>query len=288
LLVALFIGGTMTATSIGITVRVLRDLGQDRGKEGQIVLGAAVIDDLLGVALLAVLYEFATVGEVSFMQAGKVIFLVVMFFALAPLVAKFLSALIQKAHLANQASGLIPVALVALVLSFAGLAHLMGAPELLGGFAAGIALSRRFFLPMGLSLRIDPVFSRQVAEQMRPIIHLFTPIFFVSVGLSLDFSIIDWTSGFIWVFSLSLVVVAVVGKMLGGLLVPGNLHSRIAMGMAMVPRGEVGLIFAELGRQAGIFSPAIYATLVIVVAYTTLFTPFWMKRYFKRYGHHLH
>lgn len=285
---ALFIGGTLTATSIGVTVRVLRDLGQDRGREGQVVLGAAVIDDLLGVMLLAVLYEFATVGEVSLLQAGRVVFLVVVFFALAPPAAKLLSLLIRKAHLAKQAPGLIPVALVTLVLGFAALAHMMGAPELLGGFAAGIALSRRFFLPMGLSLRVDPRFSRLVIEQMRPIIQLFTPIFFVSVGLSLDLSAIDWTSGFIWTFSLSLVAVAVVGKVAGGLLVPGSIHSRIAMGMAMVPRGEVGLIFSELGRQAGIFSPEVYATLVVVIAYTTLFAPFWMKWYYKRYGHHIH
>ena len=287
ILAALFIGGTLTATSIGVTVRVLRDLGQDRGREGQVVLGAAVIDDLLGVMLLAVLYEFATVGEVSLVQAGRVVFLVVVFFALAPPAAKMLSLVIRKAHLAKQAPGLIPVALVTLVLGFAALAHMMGAPELLGGFAAGIALSRRFFLPMGLSLRVDPRFSRLVIEQMRPIIQLFTPIFFVSVGLSLDLSAIDWTSGFIWTFSLSLVAVAVVGKVAGGLLVPGSIHSRIAMGMAMVPRGEVGLIFSELGRQAGIFNPEVYATLVVVIAYTTLFAPFWMKWYYNRYGHHI-
>ena len=156
------------------------------------------------------------------------------------------------------------------MLSFAALAHVMGAPELLGGFAAGIALSRRFFLPMGLTFRVDPKFNRQIYEQMKPIIHLFTPIFFVMVGLSLDLSAVDWGSGFIWWFSLSIAFVAILGKLLGGVLVKGNPWARVAMGMAMVPRGEVGLIFAELGRVSGIFDNEVYAGTVIVIAYTTL------------------
>ncbi|HMB72425.1 MAG TPA: cation:proton antiporter, partial [Gammaproteobacteria bacterium] len=188
---------------------------------------------------------------------------------------------------ASSSSGVIPSALVALVLAFAALAHVFGAPELLGGFAAGIALSRRFFLPLGLSLHAGPDFDRDVRDQMRPIIQLFTPVFFVMVGLSLDLSAVDWSSGFIWLFSLALVSVAIGGKLLGGLFVNESLYSRVVIGMAMVPRGEVGLIFAELGRTSGVFDAEVYAGIVLVIAYTTLLSPFWIRQYYRRFGSRL-
>jgi Na+:H+ antiporter len=284
LLVSLFAGGTLTATSIGVTVRILYEIGQDTSHEGQIVLGAAVIDDVLGVVLLAVLYEFSLTGTVGIVKAGQVLAFVGGFFVLAPLIAKLLSIGIYRMHSASNTPGVIPTALVALVLAFAALAHVFGAPELLGGFAAGIALSRRFFLPLGLSLRAGDSFDEDVRNQMRPIIQLFTPVFFVMVGLSLDLSAVDWGSGFIWLFSLALVTVAIGGKLVGGLFVSESLYSRIAIGMAMVPRGEVGLIFAELGRTAGIFDAEVYAGIVLVIAYTTLLSPFWIRLYYRRFG----
>lgn len=285
ILVSLFVGGTLTATSIGVTVRILADLGRQRSHEGQVVLGAAVVDDVLGVFLLAVLYEFSVSGTVSLYNAGKIIFFVTLFFILAPIAAKFISRLIKRYHHVSEIPGIIPITLISLVLSFAALAHLMGAPELLGGFAAGIALSRRFFLPFGVAMKTDPDFTEKVHMEIRPIIQLFTPIFFVMVGLSLDLSAIDWSSGFIWMFSISIAVVAIAGKLAGAFFVREPNHSRIAIGMAMVPRGEIGLIFAELGRVSGIFSNAIYAGMIIVIAYTTLFSPFWIKAYYKRFGH---
>ena len=284
-LVSLFVGGTLTATSIGVTVRILADLGRQNSNEGQIVLGAAVIDDILGVILLAVLYEFSVSGAVSLINAGWVVLYVAIFFVLAPIAAKLISYGIHHFHQLTDDSGIISILLVALVLGFAALAHFVGAPELLGGFAAGIALSRRFFLPLGLSLQGSPEFNQQMHQQMRPIIQLFTPIFFVMVGLSLDLSAIDWSSPFIWVFSLVVTVVAIVGKLAGGLMVPEQNHTKIAIGMAMVPRGEVGLIFAELGRVSGILNNEVHAGMVIVIAYTTLLSPFWLKLYYRMYGH---
>ena len=285
MLVSLFVAGTLTATSIGVTVRILEELQRKASPEGQIVIGAAVVDDVLGVVLLAVLYEFATTGLVNPSNAGRVIALVAVFFVTAPLLAKMLSYAIYRFNAVSRAPGVIPIALVALVLSFAALAHIAGAPELLGGFAAGIALSRRFFLPLGLTLRVDPEFSKEIHSQMRPIIHLFTPIFFVMVGLSLDLSSVDWGSAFFWVFSLALLVVAIAGKIAGGLVVAERPHVRIVLGMAMVPRGEVGLIFAELGRVSGVFDNDTYAAVVIVIAYTTLLSPFWIKLYYRLFGH---
>jgi len=284
LLVSLFVGGTLTATSIGVTVRILSDLGRQSSREGTIVLGAAVLDDIFGVVLLALLYEFSHSGTISTINAGRVILFVGLFFLLAPMVAKLVSYLIHHCHKLSEASGMVPIALVALVLSFAAFAHMIGVPELLGGFAAGIALSRRFFLPLGLTLKLDPDFHQLIHQQMKPIIQLFTPIFFVTVGLSLDLSAIDWGSPFFWVFSITLTAVAIVGKIIGGLMVNESRFIRIVSGMAMVPRGEVGLIFAELGRISGVFDNEIYAAMIIVVAYTTLFSPFWIKWFYRVNG----
>lgn len=283
-MVSLFIGGTLTATSIGITIRVLSDLGRNKSYEGQIVLGAAVIDDLLGVFLLAVLYEFAVSGSVSLANSGKIVLYVASFFFLAPVVAKMLSPIFKRYHDYSDLPGMIPIVLVSIVLIFAALAHLIGAPHLLGGFAAGIALSRRFFLPFGAAIHIDPEFTTRISEQMNPIIRLFTPIFFVMVGLSLDLNAVDWGSPWIWVFSISMAVLAIAAKIAGAFLIRESILLKTAIGIAMVPRGEVGLIFAELGRAAGLFDAAVYAGMILVIGYTTLASPFWIKQFYNRYG----
>ena len=284
LLVSLFIGGTLTATSIGITVRVLGDLKRQHSKEGQIVLGAAVLDDVMGVVLLALLYEFSIGGGVSLMNTGKVLIFVAAFFVLAPVAAKLMSGIIKRVDASSEIPGLIPTTIVSLVLFFAWLAHSIGAPELLGGFAAGLALSRRFFLPLGAALHADEAFAERIETQMKPIVQLFTPIFFVMVGLSLNLREIDWNSPFIWLFSLSLLIAAVAGKLIGAFLVKEHWPIRWMIGTAMIPRGEVGLIFAELGRESNIFSNEIYAGMVIVIALTTILPPFVMKWYYGRYA----
>jgi Kef-type K+ transport system membrane component KefB len=284
LLVSLFVGGTLTATSIGITVRVLSDLKHQHSKEGQIVLGAAVLDDVMGVVLLALLYEFSIGGGVSLVNTGKVLIFIAAFFVLAPVAAKLMSVVIKRFDARSEIPGLIPTTIVSLVLFFAWLAYVIGAPELLGGFAAGLALSRRFFLPLGIALHADEDFAERIETQTKPIVQLFTPIFFVMVGLSLNLRDIDWSTPFIWLFSLSLLLAAVAGKLFGALLVRENWPVRWMVGTAMIPRGEVGLVFAELGRESGVFSNEVYAGMVIVIALTTLLPPFVMKWYYRSYG----
>ncbi|MDA1372016.1 MAG: cation:proton antiporter [Proteobacteria bacterium] len=282
LLVALFVGGTLTATSIGVTLRILRDVGRHSSHEGDVVLGAAVVDDILGVLLLAVLYEFSVSGTVSWVNLGQVMLFLGVFFLFAPIAAKLLSYVIGHYQSITQIPGLVSTSIVSLVLFFAWLAHIVGAPELLGGFAAGLALSRRFFIPFGIALARDQRFSEEVEKDMKPIIQLFTPIFFVTVGLSLDLRQVDWGSVFIWAFSLSIAVLAIAGKIAGGfLLFREHWLVRSAIGMAMVPRGEVGLIFAELGRTSGVFDSEVYAAMILVIVYTTLFSPFWIKLFYK-------
>jgi len=283
MLVALFIGGTITATSIGITVRVLTDLKRQHSQEAQIVLGAAVLDDIIGVVLLAVLYEFSKGGGVSLVNAGKVLAFIALFMVLAPFAAKLMAEIIRRFESKSQIPGLLPTTVVSLVLFFAWLSHAVGAPELLGGFAAGLALSRRFAMPMGVAIGTNPEFAHRMEEQMRPIIQLFTPIFFVMVGLSLNFSVIDWTSPFMWSFSLTLFVVALLTKLMSGFFIRESFAKRIAIGLAMVPRGEVGLIFAEVGRSGGILTPEVYAGLILVIAFTTVLPPFALKFLYRRF-----
>jgi Kef-type K+ transport system membrane component KefB len=281
-LVSLFVGGTLTATSIGITVRVLRDLNRKSCHEAQIVLGAAVIDDVLGVVLLSLLYEFSTGGGINLANTSRVLIFIGVFFLVAPVLAKSISLLIKRFEGVSEIPGMIPVTMVSLVLFFAWLAYTIGAPELMGGFAAGLALSRRFFLPFGIAISNDPKFAVRIESQMQPIIQLFTPIFFVMVGLSLDLSAIDWTVSFIWFFFLSMLLIAIFSKLSGAILLPLPLVERIAIGIAMVPRGEVGLIFAELGRAAGILDNNLYAGIVMVIAVTTIMSPIFLKWYYKK------
>ena len=284
LLISLFVGGTLTATSIGITVRTLVDIHRQNSTEGQITLGAAVLDDVLGVILLALLYEFSVTGEIIPVNIFKVIAFIAVFFLLAPVLAKLISQIIGYLDQRIDNPGLIPVTIVSLVLFFAWLAQWFGAPQLLGGFAAGLALSRRFFLPFGLAIQSTSEFSRKIESQMKPIVQLFTPIFFVTIGLSLDLRQVDWGSLLFWEISLALAVVAIFGKFTGALLINESFPRRIVVGMAMVPRGEVGLIFAGLGATAGLLTTDIYTSLIMVVVYTSLLSPFWIKLYYRRFG----
>lgn len=284
IIVALFIGGIITATSIGITLRVLADLKRQHSHEAQVVLGAAVIDDVLGILLLALLYDFSVSGNIDLVQSSKVFLFIVAFFALAPAAAKCMSLVIQRFDDVSETPGLIPTAIVSLVLFFAWLAHLVGAPELLGGFAAGLALSRRFSLPFGLALNHDPKFIERIENKMRPIINLFTPIFFVMVGLSLNLRQVAWDSFFVYALAVSILLAAIACKVAGAFLLREPAHVRWVIGIAMVPRGEVGLIFAELGRASGILADDVYAAMIIVIALTTLLPPFALKAFYARYG----
>lgn len=142
-------------------------------------------------------------------------------------------------------------------------------------------MSRRFFLPLGVSLGRDENFAKTIETQMQPIISLFTPIFFVVVGLSINLKEIDWTSPHVWGFSRVLLASAIIGKLIGALFIHESWASRFMIGMSMVSRGEVGLIFAELGRFSGVFNHEIHASMVIVIVFTTIIPPYMMKWFYK-------
>lgn len=283
LLVSLFIGGTLTATSIGITLRVLQDLKKQNSHEAQVIIGAAVIDDVIGIVLLAMLYEFATKGQVNLWSTGKVLLFIILFFVISPLLAKAVSYAIKKWDEKSEIPGLLPTTIVSLILLFAWTAHSLGAPELLGGFAAGLALSRQFFFPFAAFLHESKQFSQRVEEQMRPIVHLFAPIFFVTIGLSLNLREIQWNSVSIWMLSASLLFAAIIGKLFSAFFLKGETWlKKVTIGTAMVPRGEVGLIFANVGLDASVFKDDIYASVILVITFTTLLAPFslrWLYNY---------
>lgn len=286
-LVSLFVGGTLTATSIGITMRVLADLRRQNSHEAQIVLGAAVLDDVIGVILLAILYNLSMGGATSWVGAGSILLWISVFMVLAPLSAQLISFIIQKFERKSQIPGVIPATIVSLILFFSWTAYECGAPELLGGFAAGLALTPELKLPFHHWHRfgMDHTFLKRIESQMKPIVQLFAPIFFVMVGLSLNLRMVEWSSLHIWTLTLTLLIVAVVGKLAAGYVLFGeSKFIRKAIGIAMIPRGEVGLIFAEMGRMNKIFDNEFYAALIIVVAVTTLVAPFALKIHYRYDG----
>ncbi len=284
-LVALFIGGTLTATSIGITVRVLDDLGKRHSDEAQIVIGAAVLDDILGVLALAFLYQFAVEQEVSFKMLGEVSLYIGLFMLLAPLVAKLAAEIIDRLDQRAASPGLLLTMALSLILLFSWLAHAVGAPEIMGGFAAGLAFSQNFGfkLPwLKFTLKPSPKLAHRLEEQMRPLIHTFSPLFFVMVGVSLNLSEVNWSSSFVWMLAGSLLLVAFIGKFAAGFFIHEPRHNQIAIGLSMIPRGEVGLIFTQLGFSQNILNGELYAAMLIVIALTTLSPPFLLKWFYGR------
>ncbi len=282
---SLFIGGTLTATSIGITMRVLKDIGMATGKRAQIILGAAVMDDLIGILFLVLVYDYISTGEISLVHAGKIFAFIVIFFVLTPVVAKGVAKLMRQLSFKRRVHGFIPSFIISLILFFSYIASFLGIPEILGSFAAGIAFSRRFIIPFASYLHPneeDNDFLEHLKEKMRPIIYLFSPIFFVYVGLSIDLSAIDFSDMHFWMVSLLLILMAFIGKYTAALLVPGaGLKDKTFLGLSMIPRGEVGLIFAELGRTTGALNNEIYSILILVVVVTTLLPPMMMKYFFR-------
>jgi Kef-type K+ transport system membrane component KefB len=249
-----------------------------------VVLGAAVLDDVIGVLLLALLCSYSE-GAINWVSTGRVLLSIVLFFALAPVAGRLLSLVIRRYEATSDIPGLIPATIVSLLLFFAWTAHAVGAPELLGGFAAGLALTRQLSLPFGarLNLTQDPDFSHRVESQIRPIVHLFSPIFFVFVGISLDLRVVNWASWHFWVLTAVLLVAAVIGKLCAGLiLVRETPFTRWVVGLAMVPRGEVGLIFAQIGKSAGILDDEIFAALILVIALGTLGPPLVLRWLYAR------
>ncbi|KFZ37441.1 sodium:proton exchanger [Shewanella mangrovi] len=274
---ALFYGCALTATSIGISVSVLKDTQQQQESCSHIILGAAVVDDIVGVILLSLLFTFANDGSVAPLPMLKLILTLLAFLLLAPVVGRGLIYLLRFLSGHAQNLGYEAVVMLSLICLFAWLAHHVGAPALLGGFSAGLALSRQFVSPWQRYLQNPFPFTNKLEHAMQPLTEVFAPIFFVYVGISVDLSqlAIDQNN---LLLLLLMVILAVFGKLLAGLPLQCGWRDRMIVGCAMVPRGEVGLVFAQFGLQLGIISNGVFTELVLVIIATTLLGPVLLKR----------
>jgi len=281
-LTSLFIGGTLTATSIGITVRILEDLKKMKERFAQIVLGAAVLDDIFGVIVLATLFEFSKESSIHIDKIFKLILYIATFFLLAPILAQFMAKFIKILAEKLATIDFIPPTILSMVFFFAYLSHKFGSPEILGSFTAGMALSRRFVIPFATFLKPDEKMTEKIEHSINPLVWVLTPIFFVAVGLQLDLKAIDFSSLHFWGLAVSLLIIAFVGKIISGFFVKGSIQEKLSVGFSMLPRGEVGLIFAEFGRMSGLFDSLIYAVVIFVVAITTLASPIMLKMLLKK------
>lgn len=277
-----FIGGTLTATSIGITVRVLEDIGKIKERFAQIVLGAAVLDDIFGVVVLAALYEFSKKQEININATLLLVLYIGTFFLFAPIIGKIFAYFVSSLSKKLNTLDFVPPVVVAIILLFAFAAHEIGSPEILGAFTAGIAFSRRFTIPFAAAFQADKAIIHKIEESLNPLVWLFTPVFFVYVGLQLNLKAIDFTSVNFWLLSVVLFVIAILTKLVAGFFIKGTLKEKLSVGFSMLPRGEVGLIFAEFGRLSGIYDNTLYAVIIFVVALTTLLAPLVLKNIWKK------
>ncbi|HYK82238.1 MAG TPA: cation:proton antiporter [Gemmatimonadales bacterium] len=261
---AIFVGATLTATSVGITARVLGDLAVLHTLEARLILGAAVIDDVLGLALLGVVSGPAAGLPLTLRASARALGVAVAFLVLALgiglRVAPRAFAVVQR----MQARGVLSVAAFAAPLLLAALAARAGSALIVGAFAAGLILSET---KDQLAL---------IAARIKPVADLFTPIFFLSIGAAIDPHV--WNPAVaenrpIWAIGGSLLAIAVAGKLASGWAVPWRRFNRAAVGVGMVPRGEVGLIFVQLGLLAGILSNRLGNAILFVVIATTLAGP---------------
>ena len=261
---AIFAGAALTATSIGITAKVLAEIGRLSSSEGQIIVGAAVIDDVLGIIVLAVVASLAKTGEI---EIGNVIYLIVsaaVFLVGAIVLGRFLSpyfvALVNEMKTRGQL--LLAALIFAFILSYIGaVIHL---EAILGAFAAGLVLA-------------ETDKRRELEEQVIPVADMFVPIFFVTVGAKTDLGVLNPAvpanrEGL--TLAIFLILVAILGKVVTGLFVFGQPGiNRLAIGVGMIPRGEVGLVFLAVGSASGVLTPSMEAAIIMMVILTTFLAP---------------
>ncbi|HSK21417.1 MAG TPA: cation:proton antiporter [Longimicrobiales bacterium] len=275
MLVAVFVGATLTATSVGITARVLTDLNRVHTREARVVIGAAVVDDVLGLVILAIVSGLAAGAALTLfgiamkfvIAAGFLVAAVILGNVIAPRLFAFVDSM--------RVRGVLLVVAFCFALLFAALAGLAGSAMIIGSFAAGIVLSSTNQFDM-------------IEERIAPVADIFTPIFFVSVGAGVNLNLfLPWTSTFdggVLLVGAVLLAIAIIGKVVSGYAVGWgrNPLNHLAIGVGMIPRGEVGLIFAHLGLTNGILSPEVYSAILIMVIFTTFLAPPLLKPIFAR------
>jgi len=267
-MVSVFLGAALTATSVGITARVLSDLGHLRDPESQVILGAAVVDDIIGLVLLTLVGTLAEGGELTFLGVGRVILVAFGFVILAIVIGSQLApALIRLIDRIDVARGLFFSAIVfALLLAY--LAQRVGSAIIIGSFAAGLVLARTHR-------------GKDIEREVHDVAQFFIPIFFVVVGAAIDLHTVnpfDARARPFLLIGLGLTIVGVAGKIAAGFVVWKKELKRSVIGIGMIPRGEVGLIFAQIGLTTKLLSPGLYSAVAIMVMLTTFITPPLLRR----------
>jgi len=266
---ALFFGLLFCATSVSISVQTLKDMNQLSSREGTTILGAAVVDDVLVVVLLAVMMSLLGTGadevSIGLLIGKKALFFVVIAFAgwwLVPRVMKWMAPLRVTETVIT--AGLI------ICFAFSYFAEWMGVAGIIGAFAAGIAISQTNF-------------KHEVETKLEPIAYsIFVPVFFVSIGLNVTFDGVGSQILLIVIISLIAIITKWIGGGVGARLTGFDRSSSMAIGAGMISRGEVALIIASTGLTSGLLDPEYFTSVVIMVIVTTLVTPPLLKITFAR------
>lgn len=268
-LVAVFVGATLTATSVGITARVLSDLGRLQEAAARVILGAAVLDDILGLVILAVVTGLVQTGSFSFANAGLILVKALAFLLIAiALGIRYAPTFLTWVGRMRARGSLIVYAVLFCVL-LAALAERIGLATIIGAFAAGLILARTER-------------RAHIEEQIKPVADLFVPIFFVTIGMKVEPAVLNpFAQGGSLILAVALIVVAVLSKLAAGLGVYQRGIRRWRVGVGMIPRGEVGLIFAGIGLASGVIEAGLYAALVAMVMVTTFVMPPWLKALYR-------
>jgi Kef-type K+ transport system membrane component KefB len=261
-LTAIFVGAALTATSIGITARVLSELKVLATREGQIILGAAVVDDVLGLVILAVVSPVAGGGRLEAWDVLKSTALAIGFLAAALAIGIPAGRGLMRMVAATRVRGALGALCVAFALLVAWAAKAADSAPIVGAFAAGLVLART-------NRRHD------VEHALKPAVDLFAPVFFVYVGAEVDVRLLnpliaENRPGLL--LGLLLTVVGFVGKFAAGFCAWGGVR-RAFIGAGMVPRGEVGLIFASVGLASGALSESVFVSVLVAVFLTTFVAP---------------
>lgn len=263
----MFLGATLGATSIGITARVLQDLNQSRCREAQIIVGAAVMDDVLGLVMLAIVSGIVVTGSVEIDEIIRTMLLACLFIIsvlyLGPYIIQVLIRLLRNMNVL-EAKLFVPFIFVMLL---AWLANLVGLATIVGAFAAGLLLLDSHFRAWGDHRR----HKYSIKELFAPLEAILVPVFFVLMGIQVKLeTFLDWN---VIMLSAALILVAALGKVVAGVGVLGAGKKRLAVGVGMMPRGEVGLVFASIGISLDVIDRSMFSAVVLMVIATTLATP---------------
>jgi Kef-type K+ transport system membrane component KefB len=273
LLVHLFLGATLAATSVGITARVFQDLGRGQSDEARLILGAAVIDDVLGLVILAVVVgviQGAGSGGLSALGVALIVIKAAGFLVLALVLGHHLAPRMFWLASRLQGRGVLLAVALAFCFGLSWLANLIGLAPIVGAFAAGLILEEVHYREL-----VDKG-EHPLEHLVQPVAAFLVPVFFVLMGLRTDLR--SFAQPGVLGLAAALTLAAIVGKQICSLGVFGVNADRLTVGLGMIPRGEVGLIFASIGRELRlhgqpIISDATYSAVVVMVIVTTLVTP---------------